>query len=103
MASAKGYIYAELEITDEAHFHREYMTRVRPVLQQYGAKFLVGTDTPEVLEGGRPVRRIVLVEFDSAERAREFYHSKAYQDVIGYRFESSRAHLYLMEGVADSV
>ena len=99
MAAPKGYIYAELDITDERHFFDEYMPRVRPVLEQYGARFLVATDRPEVIEGGRVVRRIVFIEFDSPAVAREFYQSKAYQDVIGYRFDSARAHLYMLDGV----
>jgi uncharacterized protein (DUF1330 family) len=33
---------------------------------------------PEFLEGSAPANRIALVEFESADRAREFYHSAAY-------------------------
>ncbi len=100
MTTQKGYIYAELDITDDRHFFDEYMPRVRPVLEQYGARFLVATDSPKVIEGGRSVRRIVFIEFESPARANEFYFSKAYQDVIGYRFDSARAHLYMLDGVA---
>lgn len=96
--TAKGYIFAELEVTDPAVFHSEYMPRVRPVLEQYGARFLVASDTPQVLEGGRVVKRIVFIEFDSPQHAREFYHSKDYQDVIDYRFRSARTHLYMLDG-----
>jgi uncharacterized protein (DUF1330 family) len=99
MQNSKGYIFAELDVTDPAYFHNEYMPRVRPVLDQYGARFLVASDTPQVLEGGRTVKRIVFIEFDSPQRAREFYHSKDYQDVIGYRFESAKAHLYMLDGI----
>ena len=74
---------------------------MRPVLDQYGAKFLIATNDPEVLEGGRVVKRVVFIEFESLARAQEFYHSKDYQDVIGYRFRSAQSHLYMMGGVAD--
>ena len=101
MADPKGYILAELAVTDAAYFHGEYMPRVRPVLDKYGAKFLIATDDPEVLEGDRVVKRVVFIEFESLVRAQEFYHSKDYQDVIGYRFRSAQSHLYMMGGVAD--
>ncbi|MFG1421623.1 DUF1330 domain-containing protein [Roseixanthobacter liquoris] len=94
----KGYIFAELDVTDEAYFHREYMPRVEPVLEAYGAKFLIRGGNPAVIEGGREVKRVVLLEFESLARAKDFYFSPAYQDVIGYRFDSSEAHLYIMEG-----
>ena len=70
MAKPKGYILAELDVTDAAYFHGEYMPRVRPVLDQYGAKFLIATNDPEVLEGGRVVKRVVFIEFESLARAR---------------------------------
>lgn len=99
MSDQKGYLLAELDVTDPAYFHAEYMPRVQPVLLRYGARFLVATDAPEVHEGGRVVKRVVFIEFDSPARAREFYHSKDYQDVIGYRFDSASAHLYILDGV----
>ncbi len=98
MSTTKGYIYAELEVTDPEYFNAEYAPRVQPVLQKYGAKFLVAGGAPEVREGDRVVRRIVFLEFDSPQRAREFYDSPDYQEVIGYRFVSARAHLYILEG-----
>ena len=98
MSAAKGFIYAELEITDQDHFYDEYMPRVHPVLQKYGARFLIAGGNPEVIEGGRTVRRVVFIEFDSLARAKEFYWSKDYQDVIDYRFKSAKTHLYIMEG-----
>ncbi|NYT84694.1 DUF1330 domain-containing protein [Pollutimonas harenae] len=100
MSGQKGYIYAELAVNDSSYFFSEYMPRVKPVLEQYDAKFLVAQDDPEVIEGGRKVKRIVFIEFDSPEKAREFYYSKDYQDIIQYRFDSASAHLYLLDGVA---
>lgn len=99
MSAQKGYIYAELDVTDADHFYNEYMPRVRPVLEKYDAKFLIATDAPKVLEGERVVKRIVFIEFESPARADEFYHSKDYQNVIGYRFDSAKTHLYMLDGV----
>ncbi|CAN7772192.1 DUF1330 domain-containing protein [Variovorax sp. LjRoot290] len=99
MSGRKGYIFGDLTVTDAKYFHEEYMTRVRPVLDKYGAVFLIGQDNPTTLEGDRPMTRAVLVEFESPERAREFYQSADYQEVIGYRLRSSSTYLYLMEGV----
>lgn len=101
MSTAKGYIFAELEVTNPAYFNTEYAPRVAPVLEKYGAKFLIAGGEPEVREGDRSIKRIVFLEFESAARAREFYDSKDYQDVIGYRIESALTHLYILEGAVD--
>ncbi|KLN52804.1 DUF1330 domain-containing protein [Variovorax paradoxus] len=98
MTAKKGYLFAELDVVDAAHFHNEYMARVHPVLDEYGAIFLAGSDAPVVKEGGREVKRVVLLEFSSLQRAEEFYHSDRYQAIIGYRFKSARSHLYIFEG-----
>lgn len=74
------------------------MTKVKPILQEYDAKFLVATDSPEVIEGERVVPRIIFLEFSSVEKAKAFYYSKEYQDIIDFRFQSSSAHLYILEG-----
>lgn len=95
----KGYLFAELTINDPDVFYNEYMAKVKPVLQEYDAKFLIATDSPEVIEGERVVPRIIFLEFSSVERAREFYYSEAYQDIIDFRFRSSSAHLYILDGL----
>lgn len=98
MSTKKGYLFAELDVVDAVRFYNEYMRRVHPVLQEYGAIFLAGSDAPLVKEGDRQVKRVVLLEFESLQRAEEFYHSDRYQAIIGLRFESARSHLYIFEG-----
>jgi len=98
MTTKKGYLFAELDVVDAAHFYDEYMPRVYPVLVEYGAIFLAGSDDPIVKEGGRDVKRVVLLEFDSLQRAEAFYRSDQYQAIIGHRFKSARSHLYIFEG-----
>ncbi|QJW83784.1 DUF1330 domain-containing protein [Ramlibacter terrae] len=98
MKPRKGYLFAELEVTDAAHFYDEYMPRVIPVLREFGAVFPAGSNAPAVKEGGRQVKRVVLLEFESMERAQTFYHSPRYQAVIGHRLRSANGHLYIFEG-----
>lgn len=99
-STVKGYIYAEVEVTDPVAFNAEYAPRVQPVLERHGARWLVAGGAPDVREGGRAVTRVVLLEFDSPQAARAFYDSKDYQDVIGYRLASARTHLHILEGTA---
>lgn len=95
----KGYLLAELTITDPIVFYEDYMTKVKPILKKFEAKFLVATDSPEVIEGERVVPRVIFLEFSSVEKAREFYYSPEYEDIIDFRFKSSSAHLYILDGL----
>ena len=82
MPNQKGYIYAEVTVNDSATFYDEYFPRVSLLLEQYGAKFLIVDEKPEVIEGGRDVKRVVLFEFESPEKALQ---SSSENDKIGYR------------------
>jgi len=84
-----GYIIAHLDVTDPAGFER-YRAVVPRVVEQYGGRYLVRGGSVEALEGEWTVPRLVILEFESAERARQFYHSREYQEVLPLRLAASR-------------
>ena len=51
-----------------------------------------------VLEGNRPVRRAVTLEFDNPEQAEAFYRSPQYQEALALRLQSSTGHAHLLTG-----
>jgi uncharacterized protein (DUF1330 family) len=93
----KGYLFAELEITDPVLFE-EYRAKVPATIAQYGGRYLVRGGDPVRLEGDRPLRRFVVLEFDSPERVREWYHSEAYGPVKELRLKSAITHAFLLNG-----
>ncbi len=95
----KGYVLAEVEITDRTQFE-EYRKLVAATLHPFGGRFLIRGGDPVRLEGDRPLHRFVLLEFDSPEDARDWYHSKQYQDILPLRLRSARTHAFLLNGVA---
>ena len=95
----KGYVLAEVEVTDAKPFE-EYRAQVAATLQPFGGRFLIRGGEPARLEGEGPLHRFVLLEFDNPERAREWYHSKQYQDILPLRLRSSRARVVLLTGAA---
>ncbi|MBT9236140.1 DUF1330 domain-containing protein [Pseudomonas sp. MG-2] len=97
---AKGYLFAELTVHDHEVFYHEYMEKVRPILESWEANFLISSNSPEVIEGKRLVPRVILLEFSTLKKARDFYYSEEYQSIIQLRFDASVAHLYIMEGCA---
>ena len=98
---AKGYVYAEIEVTDSERYRAEYMARSGPAVAAFGGRFIVRGGAASVVEGP-DVRRIV-VEFESYEKALAFYESPAYQEAIEHRERWSRCHRYaILEGVEAS-
>ena len=77
-ASGGAYIYVEMTINDLERF-QHYTALSAPAVHAAGGWYPVRGVRPEVLEGECDAHRIVLVAFESVDRARAFYHSAAYQ------------------------
>jgi uncharacterized protein (DUF1330 family) len=93
-----GYVIVELTVTDPTTFE-EYRKVVGPTVEQYGGKFIVRGGNAELLEGDQQPARLVVLEFPSAERAKEWYDSEEYREPKAMRMRSSKARLLVVEGV----
>ncbi|MGB0204780.1 MAG: DUF1330 domain-containing protein [Neptuniibacter sp.] len=63
-----------IKIHDQKKF-QEYVVGHIPTIEKYGGKFLVKGDQGEVLEGDWESNLMVVHEFPSIERFKEWYHS----------------------------
>ena len=93
----KGYVLAEVDVTDPALFE-QYRPLAAASIAAFGGRYLVRGGATERVEGDRPPRRFVLLEFDSPERAREWYHSDQYQAAKAVRERAARTHVFLLNG-----
>jgi uncharacterized protein (DUF1330 family) len=92
-----AYLMGEIEVTDPATYE-EYRRQVLPVVTKYGGRFIVRGGRVETLEGGWSPKRVVLLEFPSMDRARDFYRSPEYAPLIALRQKASRGKLIVVEG-----
>ncbi|MGH7212969.1 MAG: DUF1330 domain-containing protein [Acetobacteraceae bacterium] len=95
---SKGYIVAHVEVSDQAGYD-EYRKGVGATVAAFGGRFLVRGGDPERLEGKGPTRRVVVLEFDSHARAKAWYHSTEYQQILPLRLRAGQADLFLVKGV----
>lgn len=82
-----AYLLAQVQITDCDGF-RAYTSAFAPTLVPYGGKVLAADDNAQPVEGTWPAGRVVIIEFDTAEAAHDWYQSDAYQQISAIR----RAH-----------
>jgi len=92
----KGYWIVHVDVTD-AENYPHYVKLDTPVLESYGATFLVRGGQCEGPEGTIRARHVV-VEFDSYARALECYHSDAYQEAARLRQAYSASEIVIVEG-----
>jgi uncharacterized protein (DUF1330 family) len=94
---AKAYIYAEIEITDPEEYEK-YRAAVPATIEAFGGRYAVYRGEPEVLEGNRDVKRAVILEFESRERALAWYNSPQYAGAKAIRHRSAVTHVTLFTG-----
>ena len=100
LAVPKGYIVADVHISNPGPAFDDYRVKAAATVDAFGGRFLVGDGEITQLEGDEPAGRIVIVEFESPERAMEWYHSPAYQAILPARLKNARAQLVCAAGVA---
>ncbi|HKK30148.1 MAG TPA: DUF1330 domain-containing protein [Alphaproteobacteria bacterium] len=92
-----AYVIARVSVTDPDQYAK-YRAVTPGAVAEFGGKFIVRGGEMETLEGTEETRRVVVIEFESMEKARAFYHSEIYQAAIKLRQPASEAELILVEG-----
>ena len=91
-----AYVIAEVEVTD-APSYKTFLDGTAPILNKYGAKFLVrGGKTLSV--AGEPPKRIALYTFENMDRATAFLNDPDLKALVPIRDKSSKYRAYIAEG-----
>ena len=75
-----------------------YSKSVGPTFAGHPAKILAAYGPHEVLEGP-PIEGAVIIEFPTADAAKAWYTSPAYQEVVQHRFKGSTYSCFIVAGV----
>jgi uncharacterized protein (DUF1330 family) len=93
-----AYLILDIHVEDPEEY-AAYRERSPATLEAYGARYLVRGGAHEVVEGDWDPERIVVVEFPSMERAREWYRSPEYQEIAPMRMRAAPSQVVLVQGV----
>ena len=93
-----AYLLGRVEITDPDRY-KEYMKKTPGAIEKYGGKFIVRGGDVVTLEGPEETRRLVLIEFPSLEKAKEFYYSQEYQETKKLRAGAGSGQFLAIDGV----
>jgi uncharacterized protein (DUF1330 family) len=93
----KGYIITRSDITNPEAYAR-YAVAATKAIADHGGKPLARGGRSESLEGKARARNVVL-EFDSYEAARRYFHSEQYQAARVLREGAADIEMVLVEGV----
>ena len=94
-----AYIVVQVEVTEPAGYD-EYKKMVPSSLAAYGGKFVVRGGACETLEGSWQPKRLVVLEFPSVTKAKQWWASNEYRDAKALRQRTARTEMIVVEGAA---
>jgi len=92
-----AYIITEVTIHDQKAYE-EYKKLVPATIAAYGGRFVVRGAKTESLEGDWNPERIVVLEFPTVERAKEWYNSKEYAPAKKIRHANATSKMIVVQG-----
>ena len=96
---AKGYLVVEVEGVTDPKAYESYRAGAGFLLEKYGGKYIMRGGKTEVLEGDWQPKRIVVLEFESAQRAKEWLNCEEYREPRKMRHRTARTNMILVEGM----
>lgn len=92
-----AYVVVEIEVQDAAPYER-YKQAAPASISAYGGRYLARGGRTEVLEGEWTPNRLVILEFESVERAKAWLDSPEYREARALRQASARTNMVVIEG-----
>jgi uncharacterized protein (DUF1330 family) len=93
-----AYVIVDINIQDPAGYEK-YKKVAAATVTAYGGRYLARGGKTEVLEGAWAPDRLVILEFESIERARAWLDSPEYGPIKVLRHQTASTNMVVVEGV----
>jgi uncharacterized protein (DUF1330 family) len=93
-----AYVLVDIQVTDPVGYE-EYKKLAPPAVALYGGKYVARGGKTETLEGNWSPTRLVILEFESAERAKAWLNSPEYREARQMRHRVAKTNMVVIEGV----
>ena len=93
-----AYVIAEIEVNNREEYD-SYRAGVPETVERYGGKYLVRGGAIETVEGNWAPPRVVVIQFDDMERAKEWYYSEHYKDLKAIRHKAATSKMVFVDGL----
>lgn len=92
-----AYVIVEVDIQDHADYE-EYKKLTPAAIAAFEGRFVVRGGQTITLEGDWNPERIVVLEFPSVDRAREWWHSEIYTQAKIIRQRAAKTKMIIVQG-----
>jgi uncharacterized protein (DUF1330 family) len=94
-----AYVISELSEVTDSRLMEDYRSLAQAAIEQYGGRYIVRGGAFETVEGDSRPCRVVIVEFPTLQKAREWYHSPEYAKALTVGQKAFKRRLIIVEGV----
>jgi uncharacterized protein (DUF1330 family) len=94
-----AFLVVQIAVRDAATYER-YRELAPPSIAMYGGRYVVRGGATEPLEGTWRPARLVILEFPSVERAREWWDSPEYAAAKALRQSCADTEMLLVDGLS---
>ena len=93
-----AYVIVDIEVTDPAGYER-YKELAPPSIAQYGGRYIARGGRSEVLEGEWTPKRLVILEFENRQRAKEWLNCSEYAEARKLRHKYAKTNMVVVDGL----
>ena len=93
-----AYVLFDIEVIDPVQYET-YKKLAPATVAAYGGRYLARGGRTETVEGDWKPNRLVILEFESFERAKEWMNSHEYSTIKHLRLESTHSKTVILEGL----
>lgn len=93
-----AYVVTEINVTDPEGY-AQYKELAPASIAAYGGKYLARGGKTEVLEGDWSPTRLVILQFPSMDRAKQWLDSVEYSTARALRHKTAKSNMVVIEGL----
>ena len=93
-----AYVIVDIEVLDHENY-QEYIRLAPDTVKLYGGRYIARGGQNETLEGEWQAKRLVILEFESLEKAKAWLGSPEYQPARQMRHRTAKTNMVAIEGV----
>ena len=93
-----AFVIADISVNDPERYE-EYKKLAPPAIAAYGGKYLARGGKSEKLEGNWEPNRVVILEFESIEKAKEWIDSTEYSEARALRNKTASSDMIVVEAL----
>ena len=93
-----AFVIVDIEVTDPEGYE-EYKQLAPSAVALYGGKYVARGGHTETLEGDWTPNRLVILQFESVERAKAWLNSDEYSAARALRHKYAKSQMVVIEGV----